>query len=205
MPSNHLILCCPFLLLLSVFPSIRIFSNELALYIRWPEYWRFSISPSSDYLVLISFRINWFDLFAVQGTFHSLLQHHTSKASVLQCSAFLWSLSNPYITTGKTIALTIRTFFGRGMSLLFNTLSRFVLVLLPRSKRLLISWMSLSTLILEPKKMSVYGYLNFNLYMHPCTHHHNQDTKQFHHPPERSHAVPLCHTPNPWLFPLSPW
>ena len=118
MPSNHLILCCPFLLLLSVFPSIRIFSNELALYIRWPEYWRFSISPSSDYLVLISFRINWFDLFAVQGTFHSLLQHHTSKASVLQCSAFLWSLSNPYITTGKTIALTRWTFVSKVKSML---------------------------------------------------------------------------------------
>ena len=183
------IFCRP-LLLSSVLPNIRDFSTESAHCIRWPKYWSFSISPSNEHSGLISFRIDCFSLFAVQGTLKSLLQHHSSKASILSVQPSLWSLSNPYITTGKTIALTLRTFFSRGMSLLFNTLSRFVLVLLPRSKRLLISWLSLSTLILEPKKMSVYGYLNFNSYIHPYTHHHNQDTKQFHHPPECSHAVP---------------
>ena len=126
MPSNHLILCCP-LLLLSIFPSIRIFSNESALRIRWPKYWSFSIniSPSSEHPGLISFRMDWLDLLAVQGTLKSLLQHHSSKVSILWCSAFfIVQLSHPYMTTGKTIALTRRTFFDKVMSLLFNMLSR---------------------------------------------------------------------------------
>ena len=126
MPSSHLILCCPLLLLLSVFSSIRVFSNELALHIRWPKYWSFSfsISPSNEYSGLISFRIDWFDILAVQGTLESLLQCHSLKESILWCSAFFMvQLSQPYITTGKTIALTIRTFAGKVMSLLFNTLS----------------------------------------------------------------------------------
>ena len=156
-PSNHFILCCPLLLLPSVFPSIRVFSNELAFCIRWPNYWSFSfsISPSSEYSGLIPFRMDWLDLLAVQGTLKSLLQHHSSKASVLQCSAFfmVW-LSHPYMTTGKTIALTIQTFVGKIMSLLFNTLSRFVIAFLPRSKHLLISWLQLpSAVTLEPKKI----------------------------------------------------
>ena len=127
MPSNHLILCCPLLLLPSIFPSIRVFSNELALCIRWPKYWSFSfsISPSSEYSGLISFRIDWFDLLALQGTLKSLLQHHSSKASILQCSAFfIVQLSHPYMIPGKTIALTRWTFVGKVMSLLFNMLSR---------------------------------------------------------------------------------
>ena len=126
MLSNHLILYCPLLLLPSIFPSIRVFSNELALHIRWPKYWsfNFSISPSSEYSEFISFRIDWFDLLAVQGTLKSLLQHHSSKASILQCSAFFMvQLSHPYTTTGKTIALTRQTFVGKVMSLLFNMLS----------------------------------------------------------------------------------
>ena len=126
MLSNHLILYCPLLLLPSIFPSIRVFSNELALHIRWPKYWsfNFSISPSSEYSEFISFRIDWFDLLAVQGTLKSLLQHHSSKASVLQCSAFFMvQLSHPYTTTGKTIALTRQTLVGKVMSLLFNMLS----------------------------------------------------------------------------------
>ena len=156
-PSNHFILCRPLLLLPSVFPSIRVFSNELAFCIRWPNYWSFSfsISPSSEYSGLIPFRMDWLDLLAVQGTLKSLLQHHSSKASVLQCSAFfmVW-LSHPYMTTGKTIALTIQTFVGKIMSLLFNTLSRFVIAFLPRSKHLLISWLQLpSAVTLEPKKI----------------------------------------------------
>ena len=136
MPSDHLILCCPLLLLLSIFPNIRVFSNELALSIRWPKYWSFSfsISPSSEYLGLISFRTDWFDLLAVQGILKSLLQHHSSKASILQHSAFFMvQFSHPYMTTGKTIALTIRTFVSKVMSLLFNTLTRFVTAFLPRS------------------------------------------------------------------------
>ena len=140
--SNHLILCHPRLLLPSIFPSIRVFSNESVLHIKWPKYWSFSfsISPSSQYSGLISFRIDWFDLLAVQGTFKSLLQHHSSKASILRCSAFFMvQLSHPYMTTGKTIALTRQTFVGKVMSLLFNMLlSRLVITLLPRSKRLLI-------------------------------------------------------------------
>ena len=147
MPSNHLILCCPLLLLSSIFPSSRVFSNESAHCIRWPKYWSFSfsISPSSEYSGLISLRIDCFDLLAVQGTLKSLLQHHNSKASVLQCSAFfrvhfMVQLSHPYMTIGKNIALTIWTFAGKAMSLLiFNTMSRFVKAFLPRSKRLLIS------------------------------------------------------------------
>ena len=156
MPSRHLILCHPLLLLPSIFSSIRIFSNESALHIRWPKYWSFSFSidPSSEYSGLISFRTDWFDLLAVQGTLKSLLQHHSSKASILQCSAFFMvQLSHPYRTTGKTTALTRRTFVRKAMSLLFNTLSRFVRAFLPRSKHILISRLqSLSTVILEPKK-----------------------------------------------------
>ena len=153
MPSNHLILCCPLLLLFSIFPSIRVFSSELALHIRWPKYWSFSISPCNEYSGLISFQIEWFDL-AVQGTLKCLLQHN-SKASVLWCSAFFTvQLSDPYMTTGKAIALAIWTFVGKMMSLLLNILSRFVTAFLPRSKRLLFSWLqSLSTVILEPKKI----------------------------------------------------
>ena len=144
MPSSHLILCHPLLLPPSIFPSIRVFSNEEALGIRWPKYWsfRFSISPSSEYSGLISFRIDWLDLLAVQGTLKSLLQRHSSKASVLQHSAlFMVQLSHPYLTTGKTVALTIWTFVSRVMSLLFNMRSRFFIALLPRSKRLSISWL----------------------------------------------------------------
>ena len=144
MQSNHLILCCPLLLLLSIFPIIRVFSYELALHIRWPKYWSFSfsISPSNEYSGLISFRIDWFDLLAVQGILKSLLQHHSTRASILRCSAFfIVQLLHLYMTTGKTIALTIWTFVGKAMSLLFNTLSRFVMASLPRSKHLLISWL----------------------------------------------------------------
>ena len=143
MPSNHLILCCPLLLLPSIFPSIRVFSNELALYIRWPKYWScsFTISPSNEYSGLISFRMDWFDIFDVQETLESFLQHRSSKASILWCSAFFRvQLSHPYMTTGKTIALTRHTFFGKVISLLFNMLSRLVINFLPRSKCLLISW-----------------------------------------------------------------
>ena len=139
MPSNHLILCHPLLLLSSVFPSIRVFSNESALHIRWPKYWSFSfnISPSSELSGVTSFRMGWLYLLAVQGTLKSLLQNHSSKASILQCSAFcIVQLSHPYMTTGKTIALTRRTFVGKVMSLLLNILSRFVITVLPRSKRL---------------------------------------------------------------------
>ena len=137
MPSNHLILCRPLLLLLSIFPSIKVFSNQSALCIRWPNYWSFSfnISPSSEHPGLISFRMDWFDLLAVQGTLKSLLQHHSSKASILWCSAFFTvPLSHPYMTTGKTIALTRRTFVSKVMSLLLNMLSRLVITFLPRSK-----------------------------------------------------------------------
>ena len=142
MPSNHLILCHPLLPLPSIFPSIRVFSNESALCIRWPKYWSFSfnISPSNEHPGLISFRMDWLDLLAVQGTLNSLLQHHSSNASVLQCSTFFTvQLSHPYMTTGKTIALTRRTFDDKVMSLLFNMLSRLVITFLPKSKCLLIS------------------------------------------------------------------
>ena len=144
MPSNHLILCRPLLLLPSVFPSIRVFSNESVLHIRRPKYWSFSvsISPYNEYSGLISFRMDWLDLLAVQWTLKSLLQHYTSKASILQCSAFFMvQHSHPYMTTGKTIALTRWTFVSKVMSLLFNMLSRLVIAFLPRSKHLLISWL----------------------------------------------------------------
>ena len=159
MSSNHLILCHPLLLLPSIFPSIRVFSNEAALRIRWPMYWSFSfnISPSNEHPGLISFRMDWLDLLAVQGTLKSLLQHHSSKASILRHSAFFTvQISHPYMTTGKTIALTRQTFVGKVMCLLFNMLSRLVITFLPRSKRLLISWLqSPSAVILEPKKIKV--------------------------------------------------
>ena len=159
MPSNHLMLCCPLLLPPSVFPSIRVFSNEAVLHIRWPEYWNFSynISPSNAHSGLISLRMDWFDLLAVQGTLKSLLQHHSLKASILWHSPFfIVQLSYPYMTTGKTIVLTRRTFVGKVMSLLFNMLSRLVIAFLPRSKRLLISWLqSPSAVILEPQKNKV--------------------------------------------------
>ena len=157
MPSNHLILCYPLLLLPSIFPSIRVFSNGSDLCIRWPKYWSFSFSiiSSKEHPGLISFRMDWLDLLAVQGTPKSLLQHHSSKASILQCSAFFTvQLSHPYMTIGKTIALTRRTFVGKIMSLLFNMLSRLVITFLPRSKHLLISWLqSPSAVILEPQNI----------------------------------------------------
>ena len=157
MPSNHLILCHPLLLPPSIFPSIRAFSIESVLRIRWLKYWcfSFSISPSNEYSGLISFRMDWLDLLAVQGSLKSLLQHHSSKASTLRCSAFfIVQLSHPYITTGKIIALTRWTFVGKVMSLLFNMLFRLVIAFLPRSKRLLISWLqSPSAVILKPPKI----------------------------------------------------
>ena len=154
MPSNHLILCHPRLLLPSICPSIRDFSKESVLPIEWPKYWSFSISPFNVYLGLTFFRIDWLGLLAVQGTLKSLLQHHSSKASMIRCSAFFMvQPSHSYMTTGKTIALTRWTFVGEVMSLLFNMLSRLVITFLPRSKRLLISWQqSPSAVILEPKK-----------------------------------------------------
>ena len=155
MPSNHLILCHPLLCLPSNFPSIRVFSNELVLCISWPKYWTFtfSISPFNEYSGLISFRADWLDLLAVQGTLKSLLQHYSSKASILWHSAFFMvQLSHPYMTTGKIIALTRWTFVGKVMSLFFNMLSRFIIAFLPRSKHLLISWLqSPSTVILGPR------------------------------------------------------
>ena len=159
MPFNHLILCHPFLLLPSIFPSIGVFSNESVLCITWTKYWSFSFSirPSNEYSGLVSFRIDWLDLLAVQGTLKSLLQHHSSKASILRRSAFFTvQLSHPYMTTGKTIALTRRTFVGKVMSLLFNMLSRLFITFLPRSKCLLISWLqSPSAVTLEPRKNKV--------------------------------------------------
>ena len=158
MPSNRLILCRP-LLLPMIFPSIRVFSNESVLCIRWPKYWgsSFSITTSNEYSGLISFKMDWLDLLAVQGTLKSFLQHHSSEASVLQHSVFfILQLSHAYMTTGKTIPLTRRTFVGKVMSLLFNMLSRLVIGFLPRSKHLLISWLqSPSAVILEPKKVKV--------------------------------------------------
>ena len=156
MPSSHLILCCPLLLLPPIPPSIRVFSNGSSLRMRWPKYWSFSfsISPSKEHPGLISFRMDWLDLLAVQGILKSLLQHHSSKASIIQCSAFFTvQLSHPYITTGKTIDLTRWTFAGKVMSLLLNMLSRLVITFLPRSKRLLISWLqSPCAVIVEPQK-----------------------------------------------------
>ena len=156
MPSNHLILCHPLLLLPQIPPSIRVFSNEAALHIRWPKYWSFSfnISPSNEHPGLISFRKDWLDLLAVQGTLKSLLQHYNSKASVLRYSAFfVVQLSHPYMTTGKTVAWTRQAFVGKVVSLFFNMLSRSVIAFLPKSKHLLISWLQLpSTVISEPPK-----------------------------------------------------
>ena len=158
MPSSHLILCCPLLLPPSIFPNIRVFSNKSVLHIRWPKYWSFSfnISPSNEHLRLITFRMDWLDLHAVQGTLKSLLQHHSSKASVLRHSAFfIIQLLHPYMTTGKIIALTRWTFICKVMSLLFNRLSRLVIAFLPRSKHLLISWLqSPSAMILEPAEIN---------------------------------------------------
>ena len=157
MPSNHLILCHPLLFLPSIFPSIKVFSSESVLHIGWPKYWSFSfnISPSNEHPGLISFRMDWLELLAVQGTLKSLLQHHSSKASILWRSAFfIAQLSHPYMATGKTIALTRRTSVGKIISLLFNMLSRLVVTFLPRTKRLLSSWLqSPSALILEPPKI----------------------------------------------------
>ena len=159
MPFSHLILCCPLLILPPIPSSIRVFSNESTLHMRWPKYWSFSISTSSskEHPGLISFRTDWLDLLAVQGTHKSLLHHHSSRASNLQCSAFFTvQLSYPYMTTGKTIALTRQTFVGKVMSLLFNMLTKLVITLLPRSKGLLISWLqSPSAVILEPPKKKV--------------------------------------------------
>ena len=158
MPSSHLILCRPLLLLPPIPPSIRVFSNESTLHMKWQKYWSFSFSiiPSKEHPGLISFRMDWLDLLAVQGTLKSL-QHHSSKALILWCSAFfIVQLSHPYMTTGKTIALTRQTFVSKVMSLLFNMLSRLVITFLPRSKRLLISWLQCgSAVILEPKKNKV--------------------------------------------------
>ena len=169
MPSNHLILCGPLLLLPSTFPNIRVFSSESALRIRWPKYWSFSLnmSPSNEHPGLISFRMDWLDLLAVQGTLKSLPQHHSSKASILQHSTFfIVQLSHPYMTTGKTIALTRRTFVDKVMSLLFNMLSRLVITFLPRSKHLLISWLqSPSEVILEPRKIKSATFPRFPHYL----------------------------------------
>ena len=169
MPSGHLIFCCP-LLMPPIPPSIRVFSNESALHIRWPKYWSFSfnISPSKEHPGLISFRMDWLDLHAVQGTLKSLLQHHSSKASILRCSAFLTvQLSHSYMTTGKTIALTRWTFVGNVISLLFNMLSSLVIAFLPRSKRLLISWLqSPSAVILEiPQNKIPHCFHCFPIYL----------------------------------------
>ena len=157
MPSNHFILCRSLLLLPSIFPSIRVFSNKSVLELRWPKYWSFSfsISPSNEHPGLLSFRMDWLDLLAVQGTLKSLFQHHSSKASILQCSAFfIVQFSHPYMTTGITMALTRWTFVGKVMPLLFNMLSRFAIAFLPRNKHLLISWLqSPSAVILEPRKI----------------------------------------------------
>ena len=169
MPSNHLILCHPLLPLPSIFPSIRVFSNESALRIRWPKCWSFifNISPSNEHPGLISFRMDWLDLLSVQGTLRSLFQHHSSKASILQRSAFfIVTLSHPYMTTGKTIALSSWTFVGKVMSLLLNILSRLVITFLPRSKCLLISWLqSPSAVILEPRKIKSASFHCFPIYL----------------------------------------
>ena len=169
MPSIHLILFRPLFLLPSMFPGIGVFSNESALPISWPKYWSFSfsISPSKEHPGLISFKMDWLELFAVQGTLKSLLQHHSSKASILQCSAFSTvQLSHPYMTTGKTTALIRRTFVAKVMSLLLNMLSRLVITFLSRSKRLLISWLpSPSAVILEPKKIKSFCFHCFPIYL----------------------------------------
>src|SRR5574340_449329 len=166
MPFSHLILCHPLLLLPPIPPNIRVFSNESTLHMRWPKYWSFSFSiiPSKEIPGLISFRMDWLDLLAVQETLKSLLQYHSSKASILRCSAFFTvQLSHPYMTTGKTIALTRQTFVDKVMSLLFNMLSRLVITFLPRSKRLLISWLqSPSAVILEPRKIKSAPYIKWH-------------------------------------------
>ena len=168
-PSNRLILCHLLLLLPSIFSRIRVFSSESALCIRWPKNWSFSfsISPSHDYSGLVSFRIDWFDFLAVQGTLKNLLRHQSSKASILWCSAFFMvQLSHPYMTTGKTTALTRWTFVGKVMSLLFNMLSRLLIVFLPRSKRLLISWLqSPSAVVLEPPKIKSHSFHCFPIHL----------------------------------------
>ena len=169
MPSNHLILCRPLLLLPPIPPIIRVFSNESTLHIRCPKYWSFSfsISPSNEHPGPITFRVDWLDLLAVQGTLKSLLQHHSSKASILWHSAFfIVQLSHPYMTTGKTIALTRRTFIDKVMSLLFSMLSQLVITFIPRSKRLLISWLqSPSAVILEPRKTVSHCFHCFPIYL----------------------------------------
>ena len=165
MPSSHLIICYLLLLLPPILPSIRVFSNESTLRMRWPKYWSFSfnISPSSEHPGLISFRMNWLDIHAVQGTLKSLLQHHSSKASILQHSAFFTiQLSHPYMTIGKTIALTRWTFVGKVMSLLLNTLARLVITFLPRSKRLLISWLQ------SPLGMYIVAFSEYSLFYILC-------------------------------------
>ena len=169
MPTNHLIPCCPFLLLPSIFPSVRVFSKESVLRIRWPKYWsfRFSIRPSNEHQGLISIRSDWLNLLAVQWTLKSLLQHHTSKTSILRCSTFfIVQLLHTYVTSGNTIALTRKTTAGKVMSLLFNTLSRFDITFLQRSKRLLISWLqSPSAVILEPRKIQSHCFHYFPIYL----------------------------------------
>ena len=167
MPSNHLVLCHPLLFLPSIFPSIRVFSNELTPPIRWPNYWSLSISPSNEYSGVISFRMDWLDLLAIHGTVKNLLQYRSSKASVLQCSAFFMvHLSHPYMTTEKTIAFTLRTFVGKVTFLLFTTQSMFVIAFLPRSKHLLISWLqSPSVMIFEPNKIKCHCLHSFPIYL----------------------------------------
>ena len=182
MPSYHLILCRPFLLLPSIFPSIRVFPNKSALHIRWPKFWSlsFSISPSNEYSGLISFRIDWWDLLAVQGTLKSLLQHHSSKASILWCSAFFMvQLPHPYVTPGKTAILTIWTVVDKEISLLFNMLSRLVIAFLSRSRRFLISWLqSPSTVILEPKTKKYVLASTFSLFAMKWWQKTNKQTKK---------------------------
>ena len=167
MPSKHLILCHPLLLLPSIFPSIRVFSNESVFHIRWPKYWSFSISPSNEHSGLISFRMDWLDLLVVQGTLKSLLQHHSSKASILRhLTFFIVQLSHPYMATGKTIVLTRWTFVSKVIFLLFNMLSRLVIAFLPRSKCLLISWLqSPSAVTLEPRKIKSLTVYCFPIYL----------------------------------------
>ena len=169
MPSNHLIFCRPLLFQPSIFPNIRVFSTESALHIRWPKYWsfRFNINPSSEHSGLLSFRMDWLYLLAVRGTLKSLLQHHNSKASILRCSTFfIVQLSHPYMTTGKTTALTRHTFVGKVMSLLFNMLSSLLITFLPGSKRLLISWLqSPSAVILELKNIVSQYFQCFSIYL----------------------------------------
>ena len=169
MPSNHLILCHPLLLLPSIFPSIRVFSNESVLHISWPKYWSFSfsISPSNEYSGQISFRMDWLDLLEVQGTLKSLLQHHNSKASILQCSAFfIVQLSQPYMIAGKTIFFTRWTFVGKVMSLLFNMLARLVITFLLRSKHLLISWLQSQSAVIGAQQKKVCHYFHcFPIYL----------------------------------------